>query len=326
MKTTNLSLLGAGMALALCAPGVSAQSLFSDNFEVNSSAGWKVNTAGTGSDATFAFNYGALGIPSAPNSGGTTSGLKLRGNQFGSTATFPGGVSVSPIGYSFAGDYSVRFDMWLNFNGPAPAGGSGSTQITGFGIGTAGNTAQVAGGVIDSINFGTTVDGQSSVDYRAYAPAAQTGYTAPSGVFAAGIGTSPDARNNSHPYYAGFGGVSAPAAQLALYGQQTGTTAVGSLGFGWHDVELIKSGTSVKWYVDDLLIATVSTTVAGTLGGGNILLSHYDSNATVSTDALSPDLLFGLIDNLQVTVVPEPSTVALALLGGAGLLVIRRRK
>ena len=32
------------------------------------------------------------------------------------------------------------------------------------------------------------------------------------------------------------------------------------------------------------------------------------------------------IDNLQVQVVPEPTTLALAGLGAAGLLAIRRRK
>ncbi len=316
-----------GLGLALCGATASAQApitVYSENFDVDPTANWTVKTLGTGSDANFYFDYSTVGIPAAPNSGATTIGLRLRANQYGSTATFPGGVSVSPIGQSFTGDYyKLSFDMWLNFNGPAPGGGSGSTQVTGAGIGTAGTSSQIAGGVIDSINFGVTGEGGSSVDYRAYAPAAQSGYTDSSGVFAAGTVTG--VRNSAHAYYAGFGGASAPAAQVALYTQQTGATAAGAPAWAWRDVEIVKDGNIVTYSIDGLLIATVNTTTAGTLGGGNILFNQYDINSTVSTDPNSPALLFGLIDNV-VVMIPEPTSGVLVLLGGLGLFAAWRRR
>ncbi|MBM3880356.1 MAG: PEP-CTERM sorting domain-containing protein [Verrucomicrobia bacterium] len=331
MKATYLAQikLVLGASVVAWALPLSGQTLFSDNFDTDTSASWSVNVLGVGlSDATFAFDYGAVGIPSAPNSSGTTLGLRLRANQFGgASAVFPSGVSVSPTGQNLTGDYRLQFDLWLNYNGPLNGGGSGSTQITGAGIGTAGASPQIAGqGAIDSIFFGASGDGGSSVDYRAYSPAVTSGYNAASGVFAAGTGTSPDARNNTHPYYAGFGGASAPAAQATLFPQQTGATATGAAGFAWRNVVIDKLGNTVQFSIDGLPIATVDAAAAGTLGGGAILLNQFDINATISSDPNSPDLLFGLVDNVQVSVIPEPSVLALAGLGALVLLAIRRRR
>lgn len=78
--------------------------------------------------------------------------------------------------------------------------------------------------------------------------------------------------------------------------------------------------------IDGLLIATVDVSTAGTTGGGNILFNHYDINATSSTDPNAGSLLFGLVDNVVVTAVPEPEEYA-AIFGGvlvAGALLRRR--
>jgi len=303
----------------LLAPAAHAQLLFSDNFDADHTANWSVNaSAGTHPVSVF-FDYSTVGIPSAPNSGGSTFGLRLQANTTGGIF---GGVSVSPTGQSFTGDYRLEFDMWLNYNGPLNGGGNGSTQVTGAGIGTAGTTPQWAGGTQDSVFFGATGDGGSTVDYRAYSTAAPAGYPDASPVFnASGAGN----RNNTHAYYAGFGGASAPAAQVALFAQQTNSTPAGSQGFTWRDVTVTKVGNTVSWAIDGLNIATVDLTTV-TLGGDNILFNHYDINATTSTDPNAPNLLFGLIDNVRVTTVPEPSTIALGLLGVSGLILMRRRK
>jgi MYXO-CTERM domain-containing protein len=212
--------------------------------------------------------------------------------------------------------------MWLNYNGPLGVGGSGSTQVTGAGVGTAGSTPQWAGGTQDSVWFGVTGDGNSSVDYRAYSSAASTGYPDGSTVFAA---TGAGNRNNTHPYYAGFGGEAAPAAQVALFSQQTNSTIAGAQAFAWRDVVIGKVGDQVTYSIDGLLIATVDLTTV-TLGGNNILLNHFDINATSSTDPNAGSLLFGLVDNVRVTVIPEPTVWALGLLGAAGLWCYRRRR
>ncbi len=316
-QSTSLALI---LALGALASQANGQVLYFQNFDVDDTANWTVNKLGVGqSDANFYFDYSSAGIPSAPHSvDGTTIGLRLRANMLGTTNNFPGGVSVSPIGKTFAGEYQLRYDVWMNFNGPAPGGGSGSTQMTGAGIRTAGTTSQVAGGTVDSAFFGASAEGGTSSDYRAYAPAAQSSYQDASGVYAAG------SRNNSNPYYAGFGGVSAPADQVALFPQQTGTTAVGAAGWAWHDSIIKFKGNTITWTLDGLLIATVDATAAGTFGGGNILFNQYDINAGASTDANAPFLLFGLIDNVRVSAVPEPGLAAFGMIGIAALLFRRR--
>jgi hypothetical protein len=317
----KLSLLAASATFAACC--AQAQVLYSENFEADATANWTVNKTTGAQAADLFFDYSTVGIPSAPNStGGSTRGMKLQANLVGTTGVFPGGVSASPNGRSFGGDYKLRFDMWMNFNGPMPAGGSGTTQAGGAGIGTAGDLVQVAGSpTVNSLFFSTTVDGGSATDYRAYSSSAAGGYTEASGVFAAG--NAAGVRNNTHPYYASFAGQPAPAAQLALFPGQTGTANVGTLAFAWHDVVIEKLGSTVTWSVDGKLIATVDTTGL-TFSGGNILFNHYDTNATASTDPNSAALLFTLIDNIQV--IPEPTTASVVGLGLALLALGRRRR
>jgi hypothetical protein len=289
--------------------------LYSEDFEVDPTASWTVNNGPSDSTSNFFFDYSTVGIPAAP-SGPGTHGMKLQANL--TDATFSG-VSASPTGQSFGGDYTLSFDWWANFNGPFPGGGSGSTNLSTYGIGTAGTFAQWAGGTQDSVWFGATGDGGSGTDWRAYSTAAGTGYDCPSGVFAAG--NVAGCNNAPDPHYAGFGSVEAPAAQLALFPQQNGTTSPGTGGMDWHDVEIQKAGTTATWKVDGTLIATIDLSTV-TLGGGNIFSGHSDINGSSSSDPNAPALLFTLIDNINV--VPEPS--AFLLLAVSGLLLAFRRR
>ena len=91
-------------------------------------------------------------------------------------------------------------------------------------------------------------------------------------------------------------------------------------------MQIAKDGNIVTWTIDGTLIATVDGSTAGTLGGGNILFDYFDINGTASTDPNAPDLLFGLIDNVTVTQIPEPTSGVLALLGSLGLLAAWRRR
>ncbi|MBP7747815.1 MAG: PEP-CTERM sorting domain-containing protein [Phycisphaerae bacterium] len=284
-------------------------SLYMQDFEVDSTGSWTLNNGPSDAAADFFFDYSTVGIPVAPNGTGTR-GLKLQANLENGIFS---GMSVSPTGQSFAGDYVVEFDWWANFNGPFPGGGSGSTNLSTFGVGTAGVTPQWPGGVQDSVWFAGTGDGGSSADWRAYSTAATTGYPDGSPVYPY------TTRNNTNPYFAGFGSNTAPAAQLALFPQQTGVTAVGSAGMEWHFVQITKAGTTLTWHVDGLLMATIDLNTV-TLGGGNIFFGHSDINATSSTDVNDAALLFTLIDNVNVT--PEPGSLALLALG---LLALRRR-
>lgn len=328
----KMSLLGKvtfvmGAALLVASNPTSAQTLFSDNFDAGTSgSSWTAVLSHADASASFAFDYSTLGIPSAPNStGGSTIGMRFLANQ---SAGVQQGISASPNGQSFTGNFRLEFDMWLNYNGPvgdppnAP-GGSGSTQVGSFGWGTSGASAQWAG-ASSSIMFGATGDGGSTFDYRVYR---NNALLAPaSGVYEAGTGTSPDARNNTATYYTSiFGGETAPAQQLTLFPAQTGATDPGALGFAWRDVVVEKAGTILTWKVDGHTIATVDSAGA-TLTGNNIFFGIFDINATSSTD-VNDFLITAIYDNVIITVVPEPSTVVLGLLGGLGaLFLVRRRK
>jgi len=168
------------------------------------------------------------------------------------------------------------------------------------------------------MGFAASGDGGTGTDYRAYnatgAPMAET-----SGVYAAG--NTAGVTNNTHAYYNGFGNVSAPAGQQALFSQQSGNTAVGTQGMKWHTWTIKKLGNTVSWDIDGLRIATVQNP---TLGGTNIFLGQFDINATSSTDPNARNLLFGLVDNVEVQAVPEPGTMA--ALGLGALALMRRRK
>lgn len=301
-----VALLCSWCAAAPAAPA----DLYSQNFEIDSTASWTVNNGPSDEAANFFFDYSTVGIPPAPSAPGTR-GMKLQANL---TNGIFSGMSVSPTGQSFPDTYRLEFDWWANFNGPFPQGGSGSTNLSTFGVGTSGTLVQWPGGVQDSVWFAATGDGNSSADWRAYSTAAGTSYPDGSPVYPFAT------RDNTDPYFASFGANTAPAAQLASFPQQTGVTNVGSAGMEWHHVIIDQGAAFITWSVDGTPMATIDRSTV-TLSGANIFFGHSDVNALSSTDVNDVFLLFTLIDNIVVT--PEPSS--LALLGLGALLTLRRR-
>jgi hypothetical protein len=314
---------------ALVLPGVAAAALFSDNFNTAaSSANYAaVSTDPTSSFATFAYNYSAMGIPSAPNSGdSSTVGLKLDANFAAPSAAEAITLHTNA---SYAGDYTVKFDAWLNVNGPFPDGGSGSTNYLGAGVGGDGTTNNF---VANTGKGGwTAVNGEngSGIDYRFYKDAALQGVA--TGQYAAGTDTN--ARNGLNGYYDQLGSVDVSnfPVQGANNGgpaQQNGTSFAGSFGMDWHEVQLVvdaDGGTggaaSMQWIIDGLLIGTLDSGANGAFAAsGRITLSYSDPTTNASDN---PPLSFALIDNLEI--VPEPSALAL-LASAAGLSLTRRRR
>src|ERR1051325_2326463 len=200
----------AAVCAALLSQSTPAQQvLYSENFDSPDSANnWTVNAASSRDTAEFAFDYSTVGVPAAPNSNGTTLGLLLRANRPLDVGALSG-VSVSPNGQTFTGNYLLEFDLWENFPGPAPGGGAGSTQLTGAGIMTSGSVPHYAGSG-DGLWFAATGEGQaSSADYRVYLGGVNQTTTS---LYAAG------SQNESATYYqTNFPSVSAPAAQIALF-------------------------------------------------------------------------------------------------------------
>ena len=333
MKTKNLVSSAVISSMAFVAQN-SFGALFSDNFDVNSTANWTVNSnfGGATNAANFFFDYGTVGIPSAPNSlGGSTRGLKLGANLLGVSTPSLAGISVSPTGQSFTGNYTLKFDWWHNWLGSsttglgASAGGSGSTQLSTFGIRTSGTVANRAG-IADSVFFGATGDGASSTDFRTYSSEKQTGYIVGDGhnTYAAG------SQNSSAALYQTLfpAGASAPAAQIGISPTtQSGLTLAGTAGFRWHDVEISQVNDIVTWKIDGTLIATLDTTsLTNATGGNNILFGMADTSTGAGTPAnIFEQLDFTLIDNVNVIAVPEPTTAALAGIGLAMLAGFARR-
>jgi hypothetical protein len=327
------------LAISTCAPGALGSVVFSENFEVDPSANWVVNSGPGVNSADFSFDYSTLGIPAAPGGSGTR-GLKLQANLNPNIAagltgaanasspngTFApggvfGGITVSPNQSGLTNsDFVMTFDWWGNYNGPVNGGGTGTTQVSQFGVLTSGTATQWIGSATkDSVSFAATLDGGSASDYRAYSSAAPTSYAAANAVYAAPGG----AINNTNAYYATPfpGGATAPAGQLSSFPLQTGATAAGVSGFQWNQVEIAVNAGIATWRVNGTLFATIDLSTV-TTGGNNIFFGHSDTNGGASIDETHPDLLFTLIDNVQI--VPEPTTVALAL-AAFGLLARRRR-
>jgi hypothetical protein len=351
MKFTSIV---SSLAVLLAVSGYSFGAvIYSETFDTDQTANWTfassiasdTATNNTGSEANVFFDYSTVGIPSAPNSGGTTRGMKMESNVIG-TGVFSG-MSMSPNGVSVTGDFIMTFDMWQNANGPFPGGGSGSTQMTMAGYGSNGTTVQFPGGPIqNSVYFGGTGEGGSGVDYRAYLGNGGFTGTAPTQTVAVGS-TQPDTQknpdgspvfaagavagstNNSNAFYTPlFPAHGAPAAQTTLFSQQTGNTATGVLGMAWNSWKITRIGTRLTWQVNGNTLATIDTTMnpGFTYSGDNIFFGQFDINATSTNDANGRSLLFGLVDNIVVDSIPEPATGALLLLSLAGFGLVARRR
>jgi hypothetical protein len=271
--------------------------LYWENFDADHTANWNINLSPNGSNAAnIFFDFSTVGIPAGPHSADdTVRGAKLEANVLSPNPASPGGVSISPLGQSFAGDYVLKADVWQNFNGGFPAGGSGSSQYSGAGVGTAGVNPVGPDGVLDSVFFEVTGDGGiNNGDYGIFA----------NGILAAGstnyAAAGASNRDNQNAYYTNaFPGSPAPAAQLALFPQQTGTVAAGAPAMAWHEWVIKKQGSIVTWSIDGFLMGTVDTTGL-TLDGDNFMLNQWDFNNTVSGDVNHRALLFGLFDNVRV--------------------------
>lgn len=299
------------------ADAFAAVTLLSDNFDTAASSANYTETKTADAAVVFGFNYGtALGISVAPNTkDGSTTGVRFSANE---SAGAPNAVTLHTL-QSFTGDYVVRFDAWINANGPFPGGGGGSTEFLTAGVGGDGTTVNRGGA--SGVGAWTAVDGEggSSRDYRAYKGAGEQ--FPGSGQFAAGTDTT--AGNNSNVYYNGLGGVDVGALPQAGT-SQTGTTATGSFGFQWHEVELNVENGLMNWSIDGLDIATLNPNIGTAFSSdGSVTLGYQDIFSSVSDSSIHS---FGLIDNLTVTAVPEPSSVfVLAAVGAIGFVPRRRR-
>ena len=318
-------------AVLLLVPNFSvAAILFSDDFNSGASAAsyGSISTDPTSSFSTFGYDYSALGIPSAPNSGdSSTRGLRLDANFSAPNAAEA--ITLYTL-QSYSGNYQVQFDAWLNVNGPFPDGGSGSTNYLGAGVGHDGT----ANNFVANTGFGgwTAVNGEngSGIDYRFYKDASLQGTA--TAQYAAG--TAANARNGLNGYYDQFGNVD--VSNLPVQGannggpaQQNGTSFKGAFGMQWHRVTLSVNSTggtggaaSMAWYIDNLLIGTLDAGANGAFAANGKVAFSYSDPTTNASDL--PTHSFALVDNLVI--VPEPGALVLLAMGLAGVVGVTRRR
>ncbi len=254
--------------------------LFADDFDAGTSQSqWEVFGSSADYTADFNFDYGARGIPPAPNSvGGTTVGLRFTVNNNDAVAE-AAAVSAFPGNHVFSGRYRLSFDMWMNYAGTGP--GTGTTEMMNVGIST------FEGAVIWPSNTGTgyfasvTNDGDgmpgNAADYVFYR--GPTALTPATGAYAAG--THSTAQNNTDAYYTSL--FPSPTFQVA-----------GAPGKRWVRVDVSQINGVVTWKMNGTVIAQLADTSYPT---GNVMLGYMDLWTSIANPA---DEAYVIYDNVVV--------------------------
>ena len=270
--------------------------LFTDNFEVDSSAGWELFWGAANGipdyGVDWAFDYGMTPstfngltslIPPAPNSpDGSTRGVRLTVNNNDANAA-TAAVNIYPKGESFRGNFALKFDLWINY--PGDASGINSTGSTEYAIcglnhlGTQVNWATTSATSSDGIWF--AVDGEggsSSADYRGYVG----NLAGPPFDLTPGGTSGLAASNNSAAIY-----------QTLFPGSRFETA--GAPGKNWVEVELRQTNNVIVWLIDGTVIAQRTNTSVFT--SGDVMLGFMDPFASIANPAGDAFVLF---DNVRV--------------------------
>jgi hypothetical protein len=252
------------------------------------SNGWTKYVWTPDDSADFGYDYSQVGLPPAPSADDTI-GLRIDANQVDG---LPGGALVTPTGVTYFGKYTMAFDLWMNFPGPAPAGGAGSSEISGGGV-----SWDPDAGTNGKLTYGTGAyttmwgDGFSTRDYRIYKDSVEQ--------FVASGQYNVVTNNNTSPEFAAI----SPPIDISQFDPpqtgQTGTTAAGQPGFHWHHVVLNVDETAgtVDVQIDTLLLGTIDSNIGTPVDlSGALSLFHYDRY-----NSLGGPLGFAIFDNLVVS-------------------------
>lgn len=190
--------------------------------------------------------------------------------------------------YPMGQDFTGSYQ--LRFDAWMNYGTSGTTEFLGGGIGYNNSDADLTSGV-EAIATG---DGGSSQDWRAF---------------------------DNGTYYPLGNGSGSPYVDFL---PSVNGSVAGSPGFQWITWEFDVVGGDVSIFIEKPDASRLElTSLSSSATDGNISLFYADFFSSIASPTSDT---FGLIDNVTVTAIPEPTTVALALLGFAGLAVLRRRR
>jgi hypothetical protein len=284
--------------------------IITDDFESDTSANYTVVSGGdnpSDGTVTFGFDYVAAGIALAPRStAGDTRGLRMTVNDSLGTANtqtaFHNSIVNAPI-------YRMTVDVFMAFQGT-----SGTTEYAHIGVGGDGATPNSLFTPISGSGsfMAFNGDGGSVSDYRWFLDTANGGPT-----------TYP----NSDPSHLGNGSNNTGAFFQALFPSPPSTVA-GSPGNIWTTVDVLVDNNAgrIQYFMTNTLGTQALIFDSGPNGPytgtleGLVSLGLHDAFSSVS-----PNSVFTVFDNLQVQVIPEPSSLILLGAGLAGLVIRRRR-
>ncbi|MCA9250901.1 MAG: hypothetical protein KDA54_07180 [Phycisphaerales bacterium] len=275
IQNRRMALIALCVAFAIQSTAHAAEvTLFSDDFDSGTSAThWSTISDGGDFTADFAFDYSTRGIAPAPNTtGGTTIGMHLTVNSTDATPALDA-VNAYLNSMTFEGDYILRFDMWLNYNGGA-GGGTGSTQFALIGVGhSAAQSVWANSPTSDGHWFGITGEGGDSNDYRAYRGAQLLSVDEST--------LSAISRNHTDVFYQTF--FTSPT-----YESQ------GAPGKHWVEVEVSYIAGVLEWHINGRLFAIREEP---NIAPGAIMLGLMDTFTSIASPATDT---FALFDNVRV--------------------------
>ncbi len=251
----------------------------------------------------FGFDYSTvtlpINIPPAPNSiGGSTKGLFLAVNK--DATGFAAAVNLYPVGLFTSNNFSLKFDMWLNWTNLGS-----STEHALFGINHSGNiTNRVAQTNSDGLFFAMDGDGNAtstattSRDYSVFRGGGNGAIpifmTTNNTTFGPTPLLGPQFDNGNSGFVNLF-----PAKSIPGYP----TTPAGTPGLGWVTGEIRQENNLITWLLNGATIAQYTNTFAYT--NGDIMIGYNDT-----FDSLGNTNNFVIFDNVRVeNIVPLPVTL-----------------
>ncbi len=259
--------------------------VWSDDFDTDTSSNWTIVAGGSGDLAVFSFDYSTASIPSAPNTqGGTTLGMRMEANTTAGPAA-PSGICAYPTGYAFDGDFTLRWDMYISWDSPE------STEHACIGINHGASkligSAEVTSDT-DGVFFAVSGDGGLSAGIYP-----TDGTIKDYNAFYGNDGNSPTRLPVMH-------WDEAQPLLLDLFpsvgGDPVGNSQAGAPGRQWVEGEITQRDGVVTWKLNGTVV--YEKVNASGFDFGNIMLGLFDHDAGQNTTGSA----FVIFDNVSVSV------------------------
>ena len=243
--------------------------------------------------AIFGFDYSTVNyptqIPPSPHSiSSETKGLYLTVNKDPTGAV--AAVNLYPLNQSFAGNYALKLNLWLNW-----ATNATSTEHALFGVNHSGNVTNRPGRLTsDGLFFAISADGgisATSGNLRDYSVFLGEGTDHTPILLTTNIATFGPAPLLGARFDASDPGFMnlLPVRAIPFWGN----TLAGSAGLQWLSIEVRQLNQRITWLLNGAIIAQYTNNSAYT--NGNLMLGYLDSVNSIG-DANS----FAVFDNVRV--------------------------